>query len=185
LIVIASIHQPSTTTFALFDKLLLLSGGRIAYNGAVEGVQPHFASIGYEMPLYINPAEFIMGIVNDDFNHGTEKAAGQVEKVQGSWSNAVVVEEIESEKGENASTSLDDGHQMASPLMIPFTLVHRSFIKSYRDIVAYQIRIAMYIGLAIMMGTVWLRLTPEQKNIQSWSNSIVCPSPPPCPARTR
>ena len=42
--------------------------------------------------------------------------------------------------------------------IILMTLVHRSFVKSYRDIVAYGIRVAMYTGLAIMMGTVWLRL---------------------------
>lgn len=125
------------------------------------------------MPLYTNPAEFIMELVNDDFNQGAKKSSSDMEKIQSSWSNAVVIEEIELERGREASTSLDDGHQMANPMLIPLTLVHRSFIKSYRDIVAYQIRIAMYMGLAIMMGTVWLRLAPEQKNIQSWSNAIV------------
>jgi ABC-type multidrug transport system ATPase subunit len=34
-LVIASIHQPSTTTFELFDKLMLLSRGKVAYNGPV------------------------------------------------------------------------------------------------------------------------------------------------------
>ena len=53
------------------------------------------------------------------------------------------------------------------------TLVHRSFVKSYRDVVAYGIRIAMYTGLAIMMGTVWLRLHTEQADIQPFINAIV------------
>lgn len=30
------------------------------------------------------------------------------------------------------------------------------------------------IGLAIMMGTVWLRLHPEQDYIQPFVNAIVC-----------
>jgi ABC-type multidrug transport system permease subunit len=51
-------------------------------------------------------------------------------------------------------------------------LIHRSFIKSYRDIIAYGIRVAMYMGLAVMMGTVWLRLNPDQGNIQSFINAI-------------
>ncbi|KAI7597964.1 putative ABC transporter, partial [Hortaea werneckii] len=51
-------------------------------------------------------------------------------------------------------------------------LTHRFFIKSYRDIIAYGIRIAMYMGLAVMMGTVWLRLSPTQGNIQSFINAI-------------
>lgn len=56
---------------------------------------------------------------------------------------------------------------------ILMTLVHRAFIKSYRDVVAYGIRIAMYMGLAIMMGTVWLRLKTDQSEIQPFINAIV------------
>ena len=50
-------------------------------------------------------------------------------------------------------------------------LIHRSFIKSYRDIIAYGIRIAMYMGLAVMMGTVWLRLNPNAEPISSLSST--------------
>jgi ABC-type multidrug transport system ATPase subunit len=46
-LVIASIHQPSTTTFELFDKLMLLSRGKIAYNGPVSQVKDYFASLGH------------------------------------------------------------------------------------------------------------------------------------------
>jgi ABC-type multidrug transport system permease subunit len=51
-------------------------------------------------------------------------------------------------------------------------LIHRNFIKSYRDIIAYGIRIGMYMGLAVMMGTVWLRLEASQDNLQAFTNAI-------------
>ncbi|KAF2437084.1 ATP-binding cassette transporter-like protein [Tothia fuscella] len=172
LIIIASIHQPSTTTFNLFDKLLLLSGGKTAYNGAVSGIQLHFASMGYRMPQYINPAEYIMELVNDDFVRDDSKSASHVERITEAWNGTVLEKDIDREAVVASYTTIDEEQTKASPFLIPLILVHRSFIKSYRDIVAYQIRIAMYMGLAIMMGTVWLRLAPEQKNIQSWSNSI-------------
>jgi len=60
----------------------------------------------------------------------------------------------------------------SNKFLIPITLLHRSFIKSYRDVVAYGIRIAMYTGLAIMMGTVWLRLDTNQTSIQPLINAI-------------
>ncbi|KJK76855.1 hypothetical protein H634G_07897 [Metarhizium anisopliae BRIP 53293] len=59
-----------------------------------------------------------------------------------------------------------------SPLHLTVTLLHRSLIKSYRDVVAYGIRIAMYTGLAVMMGTVWVRLSPDQESIQPFINAI-------------
>lgn len=54
LIVIASIHQPSTKTFNLFDKLALLSEGKICYSGPVATVEDHFASIGFPTPAMIS-----------------------------------------------------------------------------------------------------------------------------------
>jgi hypothetical protein len=52
-------------------------------------------------------------------------------------------------------------------------LVHRSFLKSYRDVTVYGIRVAMYLGLALLMGTVWLRLEPSQSNIPAFVSAIV------------
>src|SRR5579871_2552468 len=44
--------------------------------------------------------------------------------------------------------------------------------KSYRDPLAYGVRIAMYLGLAILMGTAWLRLSNSQENIQNVLNAL-------------
>jgi len=38
LVVIASIHQPSTATFELFDKLVLLSGGKLRLRGGYQAL---------------------------------------------------------------------------------------------------------------------------------------------------
>jgi ABC-type multidrug transport system ATPase subunit len=48
-LVVASIHQPSTTTFELFDKLMLLSRGKVCYNGPVRKVKDYFAGLGYDV----------------------------------------------------------------------------------------------------------------------------------------
>lgn len=68
---------------------------------------------------------------------------------------------------DNATSSRTGG------ISIVMALIHRSFIKSNRDVVAYGIRIVMYLGLAIMMGTVWLRLHTDQEYIQPFINAIV------------
>ncbi|OCK81639.1 putative ABC transporter [Lepidopterella palustris CBS 459.81] len=176
LLVIASIHQPSTTTFELFDKLLLLSRGRTAYNGPVAGVQEYFDSMGYKMPMYMNPAEFVIELVNTDFARDQGKATQQLENIQTYWGKSEhsmsIIREIENAVSGSPSTNLEDDNGSANKLLLPFTLIHRSFIKSYRDVVAYGIRIAMYMGLAVMMGTVWLRLGTGQENINAFTNAI-------------
>lgn len=198
-LVIASIHQPSTTTFELFDKLMLLSKGQVVYNGAVNKVGDYFAGLGYEvsktanypgprklrkadmivhyqMPLYHNPAEFVIDLVNTDFSSDPTAAAQRLNQLHTSWASspaaATLLDTIHAQSsGPSPSVALSTQISTSS-FSIPFTLMHRSFIKSYRDIVAYGIRIAMYMGLAIMMGTVWLRLSPTQSNIQAFTNAI-------------
>ena len=44
--VICSIHQPQGKIFALFDSLLLLKGGVIAYHGPTKNALPYFEQTG-------------------------------------------------------------------------------------------------------------------------------------------
>ncbi|CAE7009589.1 hypothetical protein P3342_003048 [Pyrenophora teres f. teres] len=174
-LVIASIHQPSTTTFKLFDKLMLLSRGKVVYNGEVKKVKSYLASLGYEMPLYTNPAEFVIDLVNTDFSENAETATNRLTHLHTSWANSPDAASVSSTIRSTTTHTppvLPDHRTTANPLTLPLTLMHRSFIKSYRDVVAYGIRIFMYMGLAIMMGTVWLRLAPLQSNIQAFTNAI-------------
>jgi len=179
LIVIASIHQPSTSTFAMFDRLLLLSKGSTAYNGPVSGVQPYFDSCSFPIPLYMNPAEHIIDFVSTDFYRNESDAEKRLKTIHSTWETSLLAGTIANELADEIAPSSVDPHLeteaiagTAKPFTIMMALIHRSFIKSYRDIIAYGIRLAMYIGLAVMMGTVWLRLDPIQDNIQSFINAI-------------
>ncbi|XP_070561236.1 uncharacterized protein [Ptychodera flava] len=58
--VIASIHQPSSQLFHLFDKVLLLQEGQTAYFGKVENMVGYFDSIGLPCTPHYNPADFVM-----------------------------------------------------------------------------------------------------------------------------
>lgn len=63
--IIATVHQPSSQMFHMFDKLLLLCNGRMAYFGDVNQIVPFFQTIGFEISPHYNPADFIMEKVNN------------------------------------------------------------------------------------------------------------------------
>ncbi|KAK3064323.1 hypothetical protein LTS18_008253, partial [Coniosporium uncinatum] len=177
LLVIASIHQPSTATFELFDKLLLLSQGRTAYNGPVSDIRSYFESVGHKMPLYVNPAEFIIDLVNVDFLGAHRLNDTAFTGLLTAWEQSEKSRAISSERActpvaDKARKRVDSGRGFTSRLKVPLVLVHRSLIKSSRDVLTYGVRVAMYLGLAIMMGTVWLRLSWAQQNIQSFVNAV-------------
>ncbi|KAJ5943668.1 hypothetical protein N7516_003836 [Penicillium verrucosum] len=179
LLIIASIHQPSTTTFKLFDKLLLLSAGRTCYFGPISAVDSYFSGIGYPIPAQTNPAEFILDTVSSDFASSKDLEEDRVEIIQTAWANSNEAKSLTREVSERVLSAeklvnKDSGEENTRPgaVSITIALLHRSFVKSYRDVIAYGIRIAMYLGLAIMMGTVWLRLHPSQDYIQPFINAI-------------
>ncbi|CAP80898.1 hypothetical protein E8E15_010444 [Penicillium rubens] len=177
LLIIASIHQPSTTTFNLFDKLLLLSAGKTCYFGAISAVDSYFSGIGYPIPAQTNPAEFILDTVSSDF--ASSKEEDRVGVIQAAWANSSEAKSLERQVSERVGSTEKPVNKASTEeqtrpgtVSITMALLHRSFVKSYRDVIAYGIRIAMYLGLAIMMGTVWLRLHPSQDSIQPFINAI-------------
>jgi len=80
LIILCTIHQPSTKVYNGFDMLMLLSKGREAFTGNVSDAAPYFAKIGYPVPLQTNPAEHFLDLVNADFSDDAE-----VTKILDTW----------------------------------------------------------------------------------------------------
>ncbi|MCJ1387258.1 hypothetical protein MMC18_000098 [Xylographa bjoerkii] len=182
LIVIASIHQPSTSTFKLFDRLCLLSSGKTCYFGPPSDARRYFSALEYEMPVEINPAEYLLDLINTDVVRKDDDSKARMEHIHMGWACSQQSLAIKSEVENVISQAhgvqkhsikiAKSANKKQNAFVIPLVLLHRSWIKSYRDVVAYGIRIFMYLGLAILMGTVFLRLNTNQADIQPFINAI-------------
>ena len=49
-IVVLSVHQPSTKSFMLLDKVMLLAKGRLMYDGSSSDTDSYFESMGFQCP---------------------------------------------------------------------------------------------------------------------------------------
>ncbi|KAF4751742.1 hypothetical protein FOZ63_000014 [Perkinsus olseni] len=58
--IVATIHQPSSEVFHLFDDVLFLWEGYCIYHGPVVEVEDYFARLGHSVPESFNPADFIL-----------------------------------------------------------------------------------------------------------------------------
>lgn len=146
--------------------------------------------------MNVNPAEFILDIVSTDFSRDDESAADgekstqptrtateRLQYIQNSWQELEQARITDTHGADQSDGEYDnsDKKQIAEAAAssqpafyrIVLVLLHRSFIKANRDVIAYGVRVAMYLGLAIMMGTVWLRLHESQEYIQPFINAIV------------
>lgn len=189
MIVVASIHQPSTSTLLLFDNVLLLSQGQTVYYGPPTQILSYFSSLGHSPPQMMSPAEFMLELTNVDFMRN-DNAVGQLENLVKEWSSSEESKILErnldsvpnSEEHLAASQSITRRYPRGV-FMQSVILLHRMALvqpiyhpcsqkKSYRDPLAYFVRVSMYLGLAILMGTAWLRLSYSQENIQNFMNAL-------------
>lgn len=189
LVIVASIHQPSTATYRLFDKLLLLSNGHTVYHGSVY-LENFFEGAGAPVPRHYNPADFLLEVTNTDFSSGSSgldsfgktsdgpalnPTSDRLQHLLAHWRSSPEATELAS----SAGALTEDPEALAvQPPFRPsvarqtYYLLRRSLIKASRDVVVYGVRFAMYLGLAILMGTVWLRLGTGQEYIQLYLNAM-------------
>ena len=66
--VVASIHQPRASVFAMFDELTLLSEGRVMYSGPTDKLLTYFAALGFPCPSQVSPAEYYVDLISVDYS---------------------------------------------------------------------------------------------------------------------
>jgi ABC-type multidrug transport system ATPase subunit len=64
-IVVTTIHQPTSDIFHLFTNIILMSAGRIIFQGTVEEAERLFSSMDMLCPPCYNPAEFYINVISD------------------------------------------------------------------------------------------------------------------------
>ncbi|KAK1304564.1 ABC transporter G family member 11 [Acorus calamus] len=179
--VIASIHQPSSEVFELFDRLYLLSGGKTVYFGQASDAYEFFAQAGFPCPALRNPSDHFLRCINSDFDkvkatlkgsmklrfemtddplekmttsEATRKLITFYTSSQYNYAARQRVDDISKFKG----TVLDSGGSQASFLMQALTLTKRSFVNMSRDFGYYWLRLIIYIVVTICIGTIYLNV---------------------------
>uniref|UniRef100_A0A8D9A8A2 Protein white n=1 Tax=Cacopsylla melanoneura TaxID=428564 RepID=A0A8D9A8A2_9HEMI len=61
--IICTIHQPSSEVYAMFDKILLMAEGRVAFIGSPAQANEFFASLGAACPSNYNPADYYIQLL--------------------------------------------------------------------------------------------------------------------------
>ncbi|KAK9697065.1 hypothetical protein RND81_08G012700 [Saponaria officinalis] len=186
--VIASIHQPSSEVFELFDCLYLLSGGKTVYFGQTSDSYEFFAEAGFPCPSLRNPSDHFLRCINSDFDkvkatlkgsmklkfeasddpldkittaEATRTLVSYYRSSQHAYSATHRVDDISRVKG----TVLDAGGSQSSFLMQAFTLTKRSFVNMSRDFGYYWLRLLVYILVTICIGTIYLNVGTSYNSI--------------------
>lgn len=82
-----SIHQPRSDAYPLFDRLCLLSHGRVVYSGLRRDVLPWFTNLGHTCPPHTNPLDFLIDVsAVDARDEDAEKGSqARVDRLLAAW----------------------------------------------------------------------------------------------------
>lgn len=174
--IIASIHQPSSQVFELFDNLCLLSAGRTVYFGPAAEANEFFTSNGFPCPYMQNPADHFLHMINKDFDEDIEqglsakKSTGEtVDELVNSYKSSESCQQVQNVihaiyklEGER----LDVRKERATFFTQCHVLTRRSFVNMCRDWGYYWLRLAIYAILGLGLGTLFLDLGHSYGSIQ-------------------
>ncbi|KUF86340.1 hypothetical protein AM588_10001122 [Phytophthora nicotianae] len=170
--VIATIHQPSSDLFALFDQLYLLSDGAAVYHGKASESVDYFASMGYPCPSLMNPTDYFMRqlVVMDKATD--EAGVARVEGLKVEWLKHQTLPQIDHE---DVHARESDGHFEDSRLewigQIA-VLVQRNVIRFVRDRFAFHAAIFQTLFVSLVVGLIFLQLDLDQDGIQNFTGGF-------------
>ncbi|KAJ8775242.1 hypothetical protein K2173_020246 [Erythroxylum novogranatense] len=171
--VIASIHQPSSDVFPLFDTLCLLSSGKTVYFGPASAANEFFASNGFPCPTLQNPSDHFLKTINKDFERDLEEGVSNaisteevIHTLTNSFKSSENYQRVQAEVAEirklryasfilNECGGLEEDKSHAGLITQCIVLTQRSFVNMHRDPGYYWLRLAVYITVALALATVF------------------------------
>ncbi|KAF7552513.1 hypothetical protein G7Z17_g4249 [Cylindrodendrum hubeiense] len=169
--VITTIHQPRSEIWDLFDNLIVLTKGSPVYSGSVKNCIPWFDGLGFKLPPFVNPAEFVIDIAAVD-NRTAEleqESTGRVEGLKNAWgteceklfgSVPADVDAGDRKRGKQAKTHAGFVRQT-------LVLTDRTFKVTYRDPLGMAASIMEAVLMGLVNGYMFYDLGRDQSGIRS------------------
>lgn len=182
--VICTIHQPSSEVYAMFDRVLLMAEGRVAYMGDIDGAYDFFREVGYACPTNFNPADFFiqtMAIVP-----GMEEQCRQrVDKIAGCFQESKVGQDMSKEAG-NLVLSLTSGNSADSADVKDRDRSHyktgwwgqfkavfwRSVLSNIREPMVLKVKVIQTVFISLLFGVIYLGQELNQEGVMNINGAL-------------
>ena len=167
--VLATIHQPSSEIYNMFDKLYFIVDGRVAFFGKTGDVPQYFGALGYPMTVGSNnPSDFAMELFVDPADCSAA-AARRTELC-----DAFKTNEKAPEQDKTSNEALVKVSAVTAP---PFSaqfrvLMKREVLMRSRMPILTKAIVGRSFVLGLLLGLVLLRMKMSQTYVYSITGSI-------------
>jgi len=144
--VMLTIHQPSSSLYECFDRLMLMApGGRTTFFGNVEDAVPHFSKLGYPLPPLWAPADHFIELLIEP---------GTAEKLCEAWVSSGKVEPAMTVPVQEIEGQLQGLSKMPPLLYQIYVLLPRSY-KRLRRSVLKKMNVKTHLALSLVWGIIY------------------------------
>ncbi|CAG2102282.1 unnamed protein product [Medioppia subpectinata] len=164
--IICTIHQPSSQTFKLFERLLLIADGRVAYMGTIGKVS---VTPGREDECKVKIKE-----ICDNYTKNGEQLGENGDRKDASTSSTPG--RVDSSTGLKAKSFADNGlkplEYRASYCQQLRTLLWRCMLVVVRDPAATQVTFLQTLVIAVILGIVFWGQKLDQKSVMNINGAL-------------
>ena len=177
--IICSIHQPRSEIWQLFEHVVLLAKGSPLYSGRSMECLPYFEHLGYILPPFVNPAEFLIDLAAVD-TRSPEAEDSSLTRVQGliqAFETSPENKELQAVQqktsavpiglvvGESRQHHATLGHQIR-------VLTERTFKVTFRDPLGIFGSMLEATSMAVITGWIFLQLDGSLSGIRSREGAL-------------
>ncbi|XP_071526746.1 protein white isoform X2 [Panulirus ornatus] len=181
--IISTIHQPSSEVYAMFDRVLLMAEGRVAFLGEVDAAYQFFNRIGLPCPPNYNPADFFISTLA--VQPGKEESCKKAITM-------ICDEFIKSEEGinieravrENSKEVEPEGYDSQSDVEVrksPYkaswctqfrNVLWRSWLEVIREPMLIKVRFIQVMAIALLIGMIYWGQKLTQEGITNINGAL-------------
>ncbi|XP_076032219.1 eye pigment precursor family transporter white [Oratosquilla oratoria] len=181
--ILSTIHQPSSEVYAMFDRVLLMAEGRVAFLGEVDAAYQFFGRIGLPCPANYNPADFFISTlaIQPGKEEGCRTAIATICSEFSKSEDGISIEKAAIENAKvNAPSgyySLDDVEIRKSPYKASWctqfrTVLWRSWLEVAREPLIIRVRFVQVVAIALIIGLVYLGQKYTQESITNINGAL-------------
>mmetsp|Transcript_16149 Transcript_16149/g.19100 ORF Transcript_16149/g.19100 Transcript_16149/m.19100 type:complete len:599 (-) Transcript_16149:179-1975(-) len=168
--VACTIHQPSHEALQIFDTVSFMSSGKLAYFGPPgEKLVNFLSSLGHPVPAHCNVADFVLGLINQDFASVGVKTADLSEMITSyqklAESENLILPQPDGSKdpSEKIRITTNKNVQVRANILTRFiVLAGRDFKEMLRDPGIIGVRLAMFAMLSILLALMFWDLGADK-----------------------
>uniref|UniRef100_A0A0R3RI40 ABC transporter domain-containing protein n=1 Tax=Elaeophora elaphi TaxID=1147741 RepID=A0A0R3RI40_9BILA len=166
--IICTIHQPASDTFEMFDRVIFLANGKIAFLGSPSEALLFYGDIGYPIPAHTNPADFFiqtLAIVPGEEEKCIERANRIINAFMKSKYEVRMRQYLEL-GSKHFQAQLVEHAKASIPTLIRALFV-RSFKQNLRNPIFLWAKLIQKVVMGLFLGTLYLKTEMNQDGIIS------------------